>query len=134
MLRVFLNVPPLYLLRQDLTEPAVPRGFALSTSSLSPMLGLRVWLLSLVFLLGCLENKLSFSFLSSKYVADQTISPAQKTLSIGIVEMAQRLRAMTALPEDPGSNSQHPWGSSQQSVIPRFDTEIYAGKIPMHIK
>lgn len=29
---IFLNISPLYLLRQDLTEPVVLRGFAVSTS------------------------------------------------------------------------------------------------------
>ena len=42
-----------------------------------------------------------------------------KSKFVGAGGMAQRLRAVTALPEDsPGFNSQHPHGSSQLSVTP----------------
>jgi hypothetical protein len=42
-----------------------------------------------------------------------------KIKGLGAGEMVQQLRAPSALPKDPGFNSQHPHGSSQLSVTPR---------------
>ena len=41
-----------------------------------------------------------------------------KMLCGGIQQMAQRLRALSTLPDGPGFNSQHPHGSSELSVTP----------------
>lgn len=56
--------------------------------------------------------------------------------------MAQRLRELVTLPEDPGSISSILHGSSQlsESPVPEYMTpeymsqDIYAGKTPVHIK
>jgi hypothetical protein len=53
----------------------------------------------------------------------------------GAGERIQRLRALAALPEDSGSNSQQAQGSSQLSCNSRGpDTLIHVSKTPMHIK
>jgi hypothetical protein len=59
-----------------------------------------------------------------------------KITSKGLEEMAQQLKALTALPEDPCSNPSTHMASHNLSVIPRSDShvDIHASNTPMHIK